>query len=356
MIESPQRKNKGGIQNSGFKVDTSESARIVRQLRRNWARRIAWRSFVFVGVPTILAIVYYAFWASDQYESVAIFALQGSEQGSPAHSDSVLGAPSGPTSNVRELLSIRDYMLSRTMFDAINRNDRWVRHYQSRKWDMLSRLSKHTTKEQAYGYFLSKVAVEYDSSSGNLTVRLRAFEPRLAKEFAEAIIENSESLLEELSSRMRKESLRIAEIQLAQAQDGLVLARRKLAMVQRGLPEKDAGNAEIDYDAKQFRGTSTGRHSLTLEPREDFDESNSRILVEVHFAEKIYESSISAISEIHANELQRRHLVIISNPSLPDYSTYPRRQASVATVFTFSFLAMGIGTLTVTAIREHARV
>ena len=46
----------------------------------------------------------------------------------------------------------------------------------------------------------------------------------------------------------------------------------------------------------------------------------------------------------------------IAEPSEPDESTYPRRAMAVLTVFLVSLVIMGIGTLLVAAVREHARV
>ncbi len=307
MADLSQSTNSGVMPKAGLELDASVGAKhVVRQLRRNWARRFAWRTFFFVGLPTVLAIIYYACWASNQYESVAVIAIHGVEQGNLSRSESILGNASGLTNSARELLSIRDYILSHSMFEAINPSDRWIRHYQSREWDVFSRLSSHTTKEQAYRFYLTKVDTEFDSSSGNLTLRVRAFESNMAKELAEAILENGESMLDELSNRVYKDLLRNAEIQLAQARESLILARRQMAEVLRRNSAGDAGNAGVGSVAKQSPGILTSSRSLTLDARKDLDELNDRARLELDFAERAYESSISAINEIRAYEIRRR--------------------------------------------------
>ncbi len=315
--------------NSGFELDAGVSAtQVVRQLRRSWARRIAWRTFWLVGVPTMLATIYYSLWASNQYESVSIITLQWAEQTGLSHSDSLLGTATAPANNARQLLSIRDYILSHSMFDEVDKQEHLTEHYKSRNWDIFSRLSSQSTREQSYRYFLGKIVAEFDSSSGSLTVRVRAFEPKMAQRISESILVSSERLLELQSDGSHNEILQNAERLFSGARERLVRARRQAAQLQ---PTEASGGG--------------------------MNESKLRADLELEYAEKSFQSSITMIGDLQAVEIRRpQHLVTLAKPSLPDYSTYPRRLASVLTVLTFSFLIMGIGTMTWAAIREHARV
>src|SRR5664279_6042275 len=82
MSDSPHKKDFRAESDNPFGLfPTPTAEQIVRDLRRKWARKIAWRIFWFVGLPTVLAIIYYAFWASSQYESVAIIAVRSNDQG-----------------------------------------------------------------------------------------------------------------------------------------------------------------------------------------------------------------------------------------------------------------------------------
>ena len=78
---------------------------------------------------------------------------------------------------------------------------------------------------------------------------------------------------------------------------------------------------------------------------------------EKEFAEKAYASAWAAVELARSDaSRQHRYLVEIAEPSKPDESTYPRRAMAVLTVFLVSLVCMGIGTLLVAAVREHARV
>ena len=356
MSESMQSHLNEVRSNSVTTLDAGVSAaQVVRQLRRSWTRRIAWRTFWFVGMPTALALAYYMLWASNQYESVSIITLQLAEQSNLPHSDSILGTASTPV-NSREVLSIRDYLLSRSMFDEIEKRDHITLHYQSRNWDVFSRLSNQSTREQAYRYYLDKVGAEFDSSSGSLTVRVRAFEPKMAQRINESILVSSEALLENQTERRHTEILLNAEKLVSGAREKLLHAKRQMSQFQSQASVDDTGIANGNNRGQSASGSSdAAKASAAL--GHDLNESKLRAGLELEYAEKAHQASIAMVSDLQAVEIRRsHHFVVISKPSLPDYSTYPRRLTSVLTVLTFSFLLMGIGTLTWAAIREHARV
>lgn len=53
---------------------------------------------------------------------------------------------------------------------------------------------------------------------------------------------------------------------------------------------------------------------------------------------------------------QHRYLVRISGPSQPERSAFPRFWYTVLSVLVLSFALLGVGTLLVASIREHANV
>jgi capsular polysaccharide transport system permease protein len=80
-------------------------------------------------------------------------------------------------------------------------------------------------------------------------------------------------------------------------------------------------------------------------------------MVEKEFAEASYRSALATLEVARAEAArQHRYLAVVSSPSQPDESTHPRRALGVLTVFLMSFLALGIVSLLVASVREHARV
>ncbi len=323
-IETSKRQEKP---RSEIGFGTEENAtHVVRQLRRDWSRKLAWRALWLVGVPTALAAVYFGLWASDQFESTAVITLQGADPSNGARPDSLLSSQSGAGNSNRELLAIREFILSRSMFEAIDHRISYVKDFQSPRWDMFARLSSRAARDRAFQYYSGKVGATFDSASGTLTISARAFDPRTAKEIAESILTTSEAMLATMVERSRLEMLRSAEKQATQAKEQLLRARRQ----------------SVDSPAHDG-GTS--------------DEAADKASIEFSYAQKNYESTLATLAEVRGYELRHpKLLVTLSSPTLPDESTYPRRLASVVTVFIFSCLIMGIGSLTVAAVREHVRI
>ena len=334
-----------------LEFQAGERARqVVRQLRRDWSRKLARRALWFIGLPTALSAAYYGLWASDQFDSTAVVTLQGAEQ-AWARPDSLLNSQSVSASSNRELLAIREFIVSRSMFEALDQRTGCVKHFQNSKWDMFARLSSHASRERAFKYYAGKVTANFDSASGTLTIGARAFEPSIARAIAESLLSISESMLATMVEHTHAEMLRSADRQASDAKERLLKARHQSA--QAGLTNASSGHGPTaGVDPKAGREISPAA-SVTGQ----LDPALDNASLELAYAERAYESSLTALAEARSYELHHpKVLVALSKPSLPDESTYPRRLAAVTTVLIFSSLIMGIGSLTVTAVREHVRV
>ena len=63
-----------------------------KQIRRARAKRLVLNFAIWVGLPTMCAVVYYGFWATAQYESTAVFTVQ-SNKGSAGSLDGLSALP-----------------------------------------------------------------------------------------------------------------------------------------------------------------------------------------------------------------------------------------------------------------------
>ena len=81
------------------------------------------------------------------------------------------------------------------------------------------------------------------------------------------------------------------------------------------------------------------------------------VVVEKEFAQHAYESALQSLelARVDASR-QHRYLVRIAEPSEPDEPTHPQFWYSVLTVLALSFALLGVGTLLIASIREHANV
>jgi len=368
-----------------------------RELRKQRARRLLKRLAVFVVLPTVLSAAYYGFVASDQYESYSMFTIHSAELRPAVGLESLLSVASGGAG--RDVLAVRDYVLSRDMLARLDKEHGFISHYKAGTVDWWSRLGAGASFEDAYDYFDDKVDADYDTTSGSVTLRVRAFSSEKANAFAKAILAYSEEMVNKLSERERKDRTQYAEAEVKKTEERLSKARKELLGLQQKHGEfNPAATAEasmsirtqlegelakakaelmqlkgyMNEDAPQVLAAQQKVNAISaqvaqeskrlVDPKKDGDVSGTfgifeAAMVEKEFAQKAYESALAALELARSDAArQHRYLATIASPSKPDESTYPRRIRGVITVFVVSFLLMGIGTLMSAAVREHARL
>ncbi len=370
-----------------------------KAVRRARSRRLAKRLALFVLLPTALATSYYAGWASDQYQSFALFKVQSSETRPSLGVDGILAGLASGSASSQDALAVRDYILSRDMLSRLDREHGFITHYKDQSADIISRLARDASFEDAYEYFGDKVYADYDQVSGAVTVRVRAFDANKAAQLSAAILAYSEEMVNKLSARERKDRTAYAEAEVKKAEERLTAARKAIvalqqkhedfnplqtasaAMTIRTQLEAELAKARAEMmqlksymmdDAPQVRAANEKVKSLSAqvvgESRRLVDPSkadglNSSFadfevaMVEKEFAQKAYESAMATLEMARADaDRQHRYVAMIAAPSKPDESTYPYRVRSILAAFAVSFLLWGVASMLGAAVREHSRL
>lgn len=350
----------------------------------------------WVGVPTLLAVLYYGLIGSDYYQSEAKFSIQSTDRGAASSLDSLIGTLPGVGSD-KDAMMVRDYILSRDVLARLDKEHGFLKHYQD-AGDWLSKLSDSATFEEAFDYYLTRVDVDFDILSGVSTLLVRALNAEQAAVFAGAILSYSEQLVNELSHRAEADSLDLAREEVQRSEERLTAARNAILSQQLVANEMNPAEsaaavmeirsqleaelakaqAELTEIAGYMRSDSpkavalknridslkkqVGRENSRLINTEDNSLSSSiagfePLVVEKEFAEKAYESALASL-EVARTEAARQHryLATVVSPSRPDEATHPKRIMSILTVLLAAMLAFGIGSLLIAAIREHARI
>ncbi len=369
----------------------------VKDLRKLRMRRLVLRLLIGVGLPTALASIYYSAMASPQYESVTSFTIQSADGAGGAGLELLFAAVPGNSAG-RDTLLVQEHIRSRDMLAHLEAEENFSSHYQNADVDFVSRLSGDAAQEQRYDDYLDKVRVEHDTASGVLTLRVRAFSAEKAHAFSRAILEASEQVVNDLTERARRDRIALAESEVERAETRLGNARRAIVELQGQGAELDptssaqailgvrtaieselvAARAELNTLRASLQPTAPRlvaqrQHVASLQGQlerqrrrlasDDTEGLHTTIaefepaVVEKEFAERAYESAVTSleVSRIEASR-QHRYLATIAGPSQPDDSTYPKIFSSILTVFVLSFALLGIGTLLIASIREHANV
>lgn len=359
-----------------------------------WLRLAFW-----VGVPTLLAVVYYGLLATDMYQSESKYSIQGSDMRSAGSLDSLLGALSVSGGGTEyDARAVREYVLSRDVLRRLESEEGFIRHFQDPAIDWIARIPADATLEEAYGYYDGLVDVRYDSQSGVSTLHVRGTTAEDAGRFALAILRYAEETVNDLSERARLDRMEFARREVAAGEIRLASARQAILELQREGEEIDpvesatavfnirsALDAELSKaraelrqlqsfmqpDAHQVQVLKQKITSLEEQIRSEnlklvdnqsqsLSASIARfepLVLEKEFAEKAYESALTSLEVARTEAAQQhRYLAIVVSPSMPDEPTHPQRLLGVLTVFALALVGFGVLSLLLAAAREHARL
>ena len=195
--------------------------------RKSWFRRLLpMLSFLLCVVgPSVAIGVFYFSYASPQYLVEVQFAVRGANSEAPNLTG--FSALPGATGVAADSYIVQNYIRSQQLAKDIARDQDYdIRTAYSHDFiDDLNRIPVEYPFVDFEGYWQDKLHVEYNTISGNTTVRVFAFSPEEAKRIAEAVIVQSEKLVNTLSAASQQQLIGTAEEELARVEDKLRAAR-----------------------------------------------------------------------------------------------------------------------------------
>jgi len=199
-------------------------------------RRIPWSFLLIVVLPTFLAMVYYGFMASDQYESSADFVIKTQSGGDAAPGlAGILGAVGmggghGDSMASGDASMVEAYVDSDQILRDLSESIDIRAMYCSKEIDWVSRLkstpdffqkisgrktrrttSREISNEDLLSYWRKKVTVSPGHAPGTSTLKVLAFTPEDAKEIADDVISLGERLVNHVSERAMKDAVVFAQ-------------------------------------------------------------------------------------------------------------------------------------------------
>ena len=383
---------------------TARGAVVVGGVRPQNADRIAafLRSiniwfWAIVGLPTLVAAVYFFGIAADLYVSEVKFVVRGPTK-SPTNMITAMlqSAAGGGTSD--DTYAVHEYLMSRDAVRRLEQEDDLRTLLGRPEGDMITRFpgiwfwrKDFEALYRSYGHFVS---VDMDSNSGVSTLQVKAYRPEDAHRMASALIGFSEQLINALNERARHDALavfqrevdnteqEIERIQgqltayrikqkmldpktatvgpvelLAQMNAQLANAKAQLAEVVKNSPNSPqiplirTRIGSLEKLISEEHGKITGENNSIATALSEYE----RLDVQRLLAEKTLASALGSL-EAARLETQRQQLYLetIAQPNLSDYPLYPKRFISFATVVVTCLLAYGIAWLLVASVREHA--
>ena len=362
---------------------------------RRHLRRLNLLFVATVVAPTVAAIAYFGFFASDVFISESSFVVRMPDKPAASGFGGLLKSVGFSNAN-EEVFAAQDYIRSRDALRAINSKGQFERSYASPDvsvFDRFDALGTGGSFEDLYKYFKRKVTVDYDSSNSITRLSVRAYNPQDAYRFNRQLLELAEQTVNRLNLRGRSDLIGFAQTEVNNAktesraaaaklasfrnvsgvldpekqagiqlqmmsklQDELIATRTQLAELQRIAPDNpQVGSlqtrvASIQRQIDMETGKVVGSNRSLAGAAAQYQ----RLLLESQFADKQLATAMSSLAEAQ-NEARRKQAYVerISRPNVPDDATEPRRFRGILATFILGLVAWGILSMLLAGIREH---
>ena len=362
---------------------------------RRLFRRVSPLFLATVVAPTIAAIIYFGFLASDVYVSQSQFVVRSPDK--PATSGiGVLLKSVGFSNAGDEIFITQDFVRSRDALRSLNENGKIARAYGNPNISVFNRFNPfgwNGSFDDLYEYYRNKVGVEHNATSSITTLTVRAYTPRDARRTNQELLDLAEGLVNRLNNRGEFDLLSYAQRETREAeaearrasqalaafrnrqgivdperqatvqlqlvsklQDEVIASRLQLQQLQTLAPE----NPQIPLLRTRIAGLSRqinaelgraagGQGSLSASAVQ-----YQRLALDREYADKRLTAAMASLQEAR-NEARRKQAYVerIVQPNLPDEAQEPRRLRGIFATLVVSLLIYGILVMLLAGVREH---
>ena len=356
-----------------------------------------WSFLIVVVLPVVIGAIYYLAIAADQYVTEFRMTLRRAE--APQIAPLLLfGGEAVPSTAASESQIVAQYIASRAIVDALDPALDLRKLLSPPTADWWARLHNPASIEELVRYWNGQVDPFYDSSTGTIIVRLRAFAPADSLRLAQAVVAASEKLVNDLSTRAHHDMVDHAQADLVAAEARLTASLNKIREFRDQSGLIDPGKT-VDATAQlatklrddlikansqlatlktfmrddappvrvlkaRIRSLETQQKSLAQEltvtsppPTPALSQtlgSYDALEAEHKFAEASYQHALEALDK--ARDTANRQQIYIASfvpPSLPEEALYPHRWRSLGVVALIAFAIWAIGALAIQSVRDH---
>jgi capsular polysaccharide transport system permease protein len=353
---------------------------------------------LMVGVPSLLAGIYYGVVASNQYVTDIQFGVRSADGQHGDVSSMLQGSSSAASLIALQSNVVVQYIKSREIVEAINGKLDLRKIFSPPSADYLSRLDPDTSIEGLVAYWRGKVEPFFDQTTGIVSVRVRAFTPQDAVRIGNEIVRLSENLADELSQRARSDYVKFAQEQVDQARTRLTQAREallefrnrgqtldpvkeaELARLGVGKLREELARVQTDMATARARLGETSPTMLALRDRKSALEQQiadaeaklasaqqqsgtmasqsirgyETLDTDRQLAEKFYETALQGLQRAQFEASRKSmYLEVFVRPALAEQSLYPRRFVSTLIVALSAFGIWIFLLMAYYSVREH---
>jgi len=209
--------------------------------------------FVVVVAPTIAALVYFEFLATNQYDAVAEFTVSAGESPLRDGIASLTGLPA--LAILQDTQIITNFIHSREAVDKLEQRIGLRKIYENEQGDFAARFGANKPIERFVKYWSKVSSASIKMPGGIVSFSVRAFTPEDAKRVADATIAICDELVNNLNARINNDAVSLAQDELQRASNRLskALAQLQVERDHSGILETSATAKAIDALLKEQR-------------------------------------------------------------------------------------------------------
>lgn len=169
-------------------------------------------SAMLIWMPGAFTAWYLWTHAADQYESTAGFAIRTENTPTPFDFLGAFGA--GSSSSSKDMDILNEFIGSQELVGRLDARLDLGAIFSKPQGDPLMTYDTSGTIEDLVKFWRRMVRVDYDNSTGLMTLTVYAFDPRDAQRIAEAVLEESSKTINDLSEVARDDTTKYAKAAL----------------------------------------------------------------------------------------------------------------------------------------------
>lgn len=350
--------------------------------------------FAIVVLPTIVIGLYYALFASDQYETTTSFVVRKAESATAnAGLGQVLGFSFGSSATTTDAYLVQTYLLSHEAVARLSASNDLVGMFRRPEADLLSRLW-YTDPERLLKFYRRQVTMTEDETTGVTLLTVHTFRREDSYALASKLLQMGEEQINQINQRTYNDQVSNARREMDEAEKQLDDVQLRLTAYRRNhedINPTDTGRAEVTLvsgltaslvaaQAKlhamdgvispaspQYRAmagqvaalerqvaTQSSKiagpdHSIAMR-LSDYEQ----LQIKREEVAKVYAAAAAQFEQAKAEAKRKQlYLIRVVQPNHPVKSEYPKRGQIVLTIFVSLFFAYAIGWLLWAGFKEH---
>ena len=358
---------------------------------------LPWRLIVVcVLIPTVIVFLYLALFASNIYLTETKFAIRSQNQQQSL--DMLSTFFRAGTSTLSDSYIVQNYIESMDMIDKVDARLHIKEHYSGRTHDIWYRLEQNPTQDEMLRYWSWAVVPSFDPDTSIMTVEVKAFSPQMAQAVCQAILDFSEDLVNAMNNRARNDAIALAQAEVGRAEQRIRAAQEAMrqyrertvildpqavatglySLVNQLEGEITKTTAEL-AEAMTYMQTDSPRvvmlqnrlevlqkqlqtEKARLASQMQGDKPLSALVsefqsltLEEEFAQRQLTSAMASLETARVQaESKSLYVESFQKPIVPDESLYPRPVVFSLIFMLAAAVLLGLVSLIIAAIREHA--